>query len=98
LSFNRLKFEAIAEDVKDCRERKQPVLVGTASIETSEYLSELLKTQNVEHSVLNAKFHQKEAQIIANAGAAVVRILCWAATWMRSWPRRVISMKSNDKK
>jgi preprotein translocase subunit SecA len=63
------KFEAIAEDVKDCRERKQPVLVGTASIETSEYLSELLKTQNVEHSVLNAKFHQKEAQIIANAGA-----------------------------
>jgi len=63
------KFEAIAEDVKDCRERKQPVLVGTASIETSEYLSELLKAQNVEHSVLNAKFHQKEAQIIANAGA-----------------------------
>ena len=63
------KFEAIAEDVKDCRGRKQPVLVGTASIETSEYLSELLKEQNVEHSVLNAKFHQKEAQIIANAGA-----------------------------
>ena len=63
------KFEAIAEDVKDCRERKQPVLVGTASIETSEYLSELLKEQNVEHSVLNAKFHQKEAQIIAQAGA-----------------------------
>ena len=63
------KFEAIAEDVKDCRERKQPVLVGTASIETSEYLSELLKEQNVEHSVLNAKFHQKEAQIIAQAGS-----------------------------
>ena len=63
------KFEAIAEDVKDCRERQQPVLVGTASIETSEYLSELLNELNVEHSVLNAKFHQKEAQIIAHAGA-----------------------------
>ena len=62
------KFAAIAEDVKDCRDRGQPVLVGTASIETSEYLSELLKKQGVEHSVLNAKFHQKEAQIIAQAG------------------------------
>ncbi len=63
------KFAAIAEDVKDCRERRQPVLVGTASIETSEYLSKLLEDQGVEHSVLNAKFHQKEAQIIAQAGA-----------------------------
>ncbi|NOX75700.1 MAG: preprotein translocase subunit SecA [Gammaproteobacteria bacterium] len=62
------KFAAIAEDVKDCRERGQPVLVGTASIETSEYLSELLSKQNVEHEVLNAKFHQKEAYIIAQAG------------------------------
>ncbi len=63
------KFEAIVEDVKDCRERQQPVLVGTASIETSEYLSKLLDEQNVKHNVLNAKFHQKEAQIIAQAGA-----------------------------
>lgn len=63
------KFDAIVNDVKDCRERQQPVLVGTASIETSEYLSTLLDAQNVKHNVLNAKFHQKEAQIIAQAGA-----------------------------
>jgi len=63
------KFAAIVEDVKDCRERQQPVLVGTASIETSEYLSGLLDKQNIKHNVLNAKFHQKEAQIIAQAGA-----------------------------
>jgi preprotein translocase subunit SecA len=63
------KFAAIVEDVKDCRERQQPVLVGTASIETSEYLSKLLDDQNIQHSVLNAKFHEKEAQIIAQAGA-----------------------------
>ncbi|WP_455217076.1 preprotein translocase subunit SecA, partial [Kaarinaea lacus] len=62
------KFDAIVEDVKDCRERKQPVLVGTASIETSEYLSGLLDKQKIPHNVLNAKFHQKEAQIIAQAG------------------------------
>ena len=64
------KFAAIVEDVKDCRERQQPVLVGTASIETSEYLSKLLDAENVEHSVLNAKFHQQEAQIISQAGAS----------------------------
>jgi len=63
------KFAAIVEDVKDCQERKQPVLVGTASIETSEYLSDLLDKQKISHNVLNAKFHQKEAQIIAQAGA-----------------------------
>jgi preprotein translocase subunit SecA len=62
------KFAAIAEDIKDCRERKQPVLVGTASIETSEYLSGLLNEQKIEHNVLNAKFHEKEAHIIAQAG------------------------------
>ncbi|MDT8382963.1 MAG: preprotein translocase subunit SecA [Gammaproteobacteria bacterium] len=63
------KFAAIVEDVKACRERQQPVLVGTASIETSEYLSRLLDEQDIQHSVLNAKFHQQEAQIIAQAGA-----------------------------
>jgi preprotein translocase subunit SecA len=62
------KFNAIAEDIKDCMERKQPVLVGTASIETSEYLSGLLEKQQVPHQVLNAKFHAKEAEIIAQAG------------------------------
>ena len=62
------KFDAIIEDVKDCSDRGQPVLVGTTSIETSEYLSKLLKNKGIKHSVLNAKFHEKEAQIIANAG------------------------------
>ena len=62
------KFAAIVEDVKDCRERQQPVLVGTASIETSEYLSGLLDKEKVPHQVLNAKFHAKEAEIIAQAG------------------------------
>jgi len=63
------KFNAIADDIKDCRERRQPVLVGTASIETSEYLSALLNKENIKHEVLNAKFHQREAEIIAQAGS-----------------------------
>ncbi|KTC86794.1 preprotein translocase subunit SecA [Legionella brunensis] len=62
------KYQAIIEDVKDCIARKQPVLVGTASIEASELLSQLLKKAGVKHQVLNAKFHEKEAQIIAEAG------------------------------
>lgn len=62
------KFDAIIEDIKDCIKRQQPVLVGTVSIETSEYLSGLLKKQNIKHQVLNAKFHEQEAEIIAEAG------------------------------
>lgn len=62
------KFNAIAEDVKDCIERKQPVLVGTASIEASEHLSDLLTRLKVKHNVLNAKQHEREATIIAEAG------------------------------
>jgi preprotein translocase subunit SecA len=62
------KFDAIIDDIKDCAQRGQPVLVGTTSIETSEYLSGLLKKQNIKHEVLNAKFHEKEAQIVAQAG------------------------------
>jgi len=62
------KFEAIIEDIKACRSRNQPVLVGTASIETSEYLSELLNKGKIDHEVLNAKQHEREAQIIAQAG------------------------------
>jgi len=62
------KFSAIAEDVKDCIERKQPVLVGTASIEASEHLSTLLEKLKVKHNVLNAKQHEREATIIAEAG------------------------------
>ena len=62
------KFEAIIDDIKDCAQRGQPVLVGTTSIETSEFLSGLLGKQNIKHEVLNAKFHEKEAQIVAQAG------------------------------
>jgi len=62
------KFNAIAEDIKDCIERKQPVLVGTASIEASEHLSSLLTKLKIEHNVLNAKQHEREANIIAEAG------------------------------
>lgn len=62
------KFAAIVEDIKDCVSRSQPVLVGTASIETSENVSKLLDKAGIKHQVLNAKFHEKEAHIIAQAG------------------------------
>lgn len=62
------KYTAIIEDIKKCLEKGQPTLVGTASIETSEYLSGLLKKEKIPHQVLNAKFHEQEAQIIAEAG------------------------------
>ena len=62
------KYEAIALQIKDCFDRKQPVLVGTVSIEKSEQLSEMLKKSGVEHSVLNARYHEQEAQIISQAG------------------------------
>jgi preprotein translocase subunit SecA len=62
------KFDAIIEDLKDCVQRKQPVLVGTASIESSELLSDLLTKANIKHQVLNAKHHATESQIIVQAG------------------------------
>ncbi len=62
------KFEAILEDIKDCVKRGQPVLVGTISIETSEFLSDFLKKAKIKHKVLNAKFHAQEAEIVADAG------------------------------
>ena len=62
------KFDAIIADVKDCRARKQPVLVGTASIETSEYLARLLNDNGIPHQVLNAKQHEREANVVAQAG------------------------------
>ena len=64
----REKFDAILEDIRDCRERGQPVLVGTASIDTSELLSGLLNKEKIDHQVLNAKQHAHEAEIIAQAG------------------------------
>jgi preprotein translocase subunit SecA len=62
------KFDAVVQDVKERHEHGQPVLVGTIAVETSEYLSELLKRQGVPHTVLNAKEHAREAQIIMDAG------------------------------
>ncbi|MHB1331626.1 MAG: preprotein translocase subunit SecA [Sulfuriferula sp.] len=62
------KYQAILNDIKDCYERGQPVLVGTTSIENNEYLSSLLKKAKLPHEVLNAKQHAREAEIIAQAG------------------------------
>jgi preprotein translocase subunit SecA len=64
------KFDAIADGVKELHEKGQPVLVGTVSIEKSERLSNLLKRRGVPHVVLNAKFHEREAEIVAQAGRA----------------------------
>ena len=63
------KFEAIAKLIAECQERNQPVLVGTTSIEKSEILSGLLKKRKVKHHVLNARYHEQEASIVAQAGA-----------------------------
>ena len=62
------KFRAVINDIKESHEKGQPVLVGTVSIEKSEKLSSLLKKEGIKHEVLNAKFHEKEAEIIAQAG------------------------------
>ncbi len=62
------KFTAIIADIRDCAARSQPVLVGTTSIETSEYLAGLLQKESIAHQVLNAKQHEREAHVIAQAG------------------------------
>lgn len=62
------RYDAVVRDIRDCYERGQPVLVGTTSIETSEYLSDLLNKEKLPHQVLNAKQHAREAEIVAQAG------------------------------
>ena len=62
------KYQAIIEDIKQCQAIGRPVLVGTATIESSEYVDKLLQQAGIEHKVLNAKYHEKEAEIIAQAG------------------------------
>ena len=62
------KHAAILEDIRDCHQRGQPVLVGTVSIESSEHLSRLMQKEKIEHQVLNAKQHEREAMIVAQAG------------------------------
>ncbi|MBI4697656.1 MAG: preprotein translocase subunit SecA, partial [Nitrospirae bacterium] len=64
----KAKFKAVIDEIEDCYKRGQPVLVGTISIEKSELLFAMLKKKGVPHSVLNAKFHEREAEIIAQAG------------------------------
>ena len=62
------KFKAVIDSVKESHDKGQPVLVGTITIETSELLSEMLRKEGIPHNVLNAKFHEKEAEIVAEAG------------------------------
>src|SRR5438045_1627238 len=64
----REKYDAVVEQVLECRERQQPVLLGTVSIEKSEALSEIFKQKKIPHNVLNARYHEQEAYIIAQAG------------------------------
>ncbi len=64
----RAKFNAVIENIAECHQKGQPVLVGTISIEKSEQLSTLLRKKGIKHNVLNAKYHDKEAEIIAQAG------------------------------
>ena len=65
----KAKFNAIIKQILECQEKGQPVLVGTASIEKSELLSKALKRHGIKHNVLNAKYHEKEAEIVAQAGS-----------------------------
>jgi preprotein translocase subunit SecA len=64
----REKYAAVLETIKEAHKKQQPVLVGTASVEASELLSRMLRLEKIRHTVLNAKFHEKEAEIVANAG------------------------------
>ena len=64
----KAKYEAVMAVVEECHAKGQPVLIGTASIEKSELLSALLKRRGIKHEVLNAKHHEKEAEIVAQAG------------------------------
>ena len=63
------KFEAIVDEIQQAKEKQAPVLIGTASVESSEVISKLLNKKKIKHNVLNAKFHEKEAEIIAQAGS-----------------------------
>ncbi len=64
------KFRAVVEEIKEAHAKNQPVLVGTITIENSELLSGMLKREGIKHTVLNAKFHELEAEIVAGAGEA----------------------------
>jgi len=84
------KFEAVVKKVKELHKKGQPVLIGTTSVEKSEYLSRLLKYEKIPHTVLNAKNHEKEAQIIAEAGKK------GAVTVATNMAGRGVDIKIND--
>ena len=67
---NKEKFRAVVQEIKEAHEKNQPVLVGTITIETSELLSNMLRREGIKHQVLNAKFHELEAEIVAQAGVS----------------------------
>ena len=84
------KFKAVVEEVKEAHEKGQPVLVGTITIETSELISGMLKREGIPHTVLNAKFHEQEAEIVARQDSTE-RLLS-LRTWLdvvpiSSWTR-----------
>jgi preprotein translocase subunit SecA len=105
------KYRAVIRKIVECNKKGQPVLVGTVSIEKSEELSRMLRREGVKHQVLNAKYHEKEAAIVAQAGRPyavtiatnmAARISCWAATprlWRgRSWRRPESRMKLSTRR
>ncbi len=96
------KFRAIVEEIKESHKKGQPVLVGTISIEKSEKLSSILKREGIPHEVLNAKFHEKEAEIIAQARKIWSSNNCnkHGRTWNRHyawWKCRIFSSSRNEK-
>ena len=83
------KFEYVVELIREINKTKQPILVGTVSVDKSEYLSEKLKKANIKHNVLNAKYHEKEAEIIAAAGqmwtVTIATNMAWRGTDIKLW-------------
>jgi preprotein translocase subunit SecA len=101
------KYRAVVNQIEECHKKNQPVLVGTVSIEKSEILSKMLTQKGIRHNVLNAKFHEKEAEIVAQAGkpgavtwpptlAGRGTDLCWAAT-PNFWPKPSCARRASRK-
>ena len=86
----REKYNAVVAEVKECHGRGQPVLVGTASVDSSEVLSRMLKREKIPHSVLNAKYHRQEAEIVARAGQKET------SRFPRTWPGRGTDIKLGE--
>jgi preprotein translocase subunit SecA len=91
------KWNAVTEEIKDCVERGQPVLVGTVSIEKSEMLSKLLKRAAVPHVVLNAKYHEREASIVAQAGRKAAVTISTTSTGCRARSTSASSRRSRSR-